>query len=106
MISSKRMARRREKRRAESGTDARSKGRSKVHFDCALQEGRKSLEEGLKRKTNFHSSFLPLPNATNHNRLSNKSNFYDFTPVRSTSGRGDFHFSRLVRQPIVIKVPL
>ena len=32
--------------------------------------------------------------------LSNKSDFNDFTPARMNSGRGDFRFSGLVRQPL------
>lgn len=31
--------------------------------------------------------------------LSNKSEFYDFTPVRTGSDRGDFQFRGLVGQP-------
>ncbi len=32
--------------------------------------------------------------------LSNKSDFYDFTPARSVSDGGDFYFLGLVRQAL------
>ena len=38
--------------------------------------------------------------------LSNKSDFNDFTPARMNSGRGDFRFSGLVRQPFAAAVPV
>ena len=51
---------------------------------------------------NLRAYFVPQsPTPPKTKGLSNKSEFYDFTPVRTSSGRGDFHFRGLVRQPLL-----